>query len=664
MSASDKAFIKAFAKMAPATESAPEPAATVPFASPRASAPMASSESRSSTVTAPRSDLGERLRRLQSLQDSRPAPTVIENVYAEGALYRMESPQPAEMPAPHFAPPANQATRRTVRRFSSRLRGAEPVQEELEKPAGMPPSMVRRMQARGLLEQARRMTGPTSPEADLIAPPIVTQESEPSEVLPPIASPNALVKNPAEVKPPVKAPAEEEVFSPENSLVTQYVDYSLSAPATSSVIVTEDYSGVAPSVVTSLPEEFAVPAPLARKPLLDLPMDDELELSPEVEAAISNLAPVPAPVAAPVAATIPASTTSVPEHLTSAAEAAGLSVDEQESLLAGIPATEGTSEVSQGRYYRIDGPEMGTPLPHHEAILRGAETATIAAEEEKKREAEAAALKAADEAAAQIEAARQAAELAAQAKSEQEKAAAERAAALELAAQELKSKTKKTCVPLWEVDRFLWPETVQKLLKDDKSYFMQAGAKLVAAAKDGLRTLAITGSRRGEGRSTLAMCLARCAAQSGISVAIIDADFQRPQLASQIGLEIAYGWQDAASGKIPLAEAAVKSIADRVTVLPLEASAASAPLSLANPNVTSIIRTAADTFDLVIIDLGPTAAGEEPLFPAGEPSPFDAVIVLRDLRYATVAESQTVARRLQANGVEAVGIAENYSTSE
>lgn len=655
MSASDKAFIKAFAKMAPATESAPEPAATVPFASPRSSAPVASSESRSSTVTAPRSDLGERLRRLQNLQDSRPAPTVIENVYAEGALYRMESPQPPELPSPHFAPPANQTTRRTVRRFSSRLRGAEPAQEELEKPVGMPPAMVRRMQARGLLEQARRMTGPTSPEADLIAPPIVTQESEPSEVLPAIASPSALVKTPAEVKPPVQAPVQEEFFAPENSLVTQYVDYSLSAPAASSVIVTEDYSSVAPSVVTSLPEEFAVPAPLAKRPLLDLPMDDELLLAPEVEeAAVAHVAP----------ATIPAPSIGVPEHLSSAAEAAGLSADEQESLLAGIPATEEASDVAQGRYYRIDGPEMGTPLPHHESILRGAETATIAAEEEKKREAEAAALKAADEAAAKIEAARQAAELLAQAKAEQEKAAAERAAALELAAQELKSKAKKTCVPLWEVDRFLWPETVQKLLKDDKSYFMQAGAKLVAAAKDGLRTLAITGSRRGEGRSTLAMCLARCAAQSGISVAIIDADFQRPQLAGQIGLEIAYGWQDAASGKIPLAEAAVKSIADRVTVLPLEASAASAPLSLANPSVTSIIRTAADTFDLVIIDLGPTAAGEEPLFPAGESSPFDAVIVLRDLRYATVAESQTVARRLQANGVEAVGIAENYSTSE
>ena len=54
----------------------------------------------------------------------------------------------------------------------------------------------------------------------------------------------------------------------------------------------------------------------------------------------------------------------------------------------------------------------------------------------------------------------------------------------------------------------------------------------------------------------------------------MDADFARPQLASKIGLEIAHGWQDAALGKIPLSEAAVKSLADNITLLPLESSAA------------------------------------------------------------------------------------------
>jgi Mrp family chromosome partitioning ATPase len=215
-------------------------------------------------------------------------------------------------------------------------------------------------------------------------------------------------------------------------------------------------------------------------------------------------------------------------------------------------------------------------------------------------------------------------------------------------------------LPLWEVDRFHWPKTCDKLLSAEGSYFAQAGDKLVAAVRDGLRVLAITGSRRGEGRTTLALCLARVAAQAGLQTAVMDADFARPQLASKIGLEIAHGWQDAALGKVPLSEAAVKSLADNVTALPLESSSAGTRLSLADPRVTATVRAAAATFELLILDLGPIGPGEELAFPLGERCPLDAAIVVRDLRFATLAESEAIGHALSDAGIEAVGIAENF----
>jgi len=220
------------------------------------------------------------------------------------------------------------------------------------------------------------------------------------------------------------------------------------------------------------------------------------------------------------------------------------------------------------------------------------------------------------------------------------------------------------CVPVWEVDRFQWPVTVERLVSDKDGYFAQASGRLLAAVRDGLRTLAISGSRRGEGRTTLALALARSAAKAGIQVAVIDADFARPQLAARIGLEVNHGWQDAATGLVPLSETAVRSLADNVTVLPLEASAARAGLSLADARVTATLRAAAATFELVIVDLGPLAAGDEPLFPDEEACPLDAAIVVRDLRYASSAESENVGQRLMAAGVEAVGIAENFVVEE
>ncbi len=218
----------------------------------------------------------------------------------------------------------------------------------------------------------------------------------------------------------------------------------------------------------------------------------------------------------------------------------------------------------------------------------------------------------------------------------------------------------RTVSPLWEVDKFHWPRTCEKLMADDEGYLSRAGDKLLAAVQDGLRVLAITGTRRGEGRTTLALCLARAAAQAGVQVAVMDADFARPQLASKIALEVAFGWQDAALGRIPLSEAAVKSIHDRVTVLPLESAAVTRGLSLADPRVTATIRAASATFELLILDMGPMASSDSLTFPEGEGCPFDAAIVVRDLRFATATESQTVGEALHDAGVEAVGIAENF----
>lgn len=218
--------------------------------------------------------------------------------------------------------------------------------------------------------------------------------------------------------------------------------------------------------------------------------------------------------------------------------------------------------------------------------------------------------------------------------------------------------------PVWEVDRFHWPRTCQKLLTDEEGYLAHAGEKLVAAVRDGMRVLAITGSRRGEGRSTLALCLARVAAQAGLNVVLMDGDFARPQLASKLGLEIARGWQDAALGTIPLSEAAIVSREDALTLMPLTMGPTTKRLSLADPRVTATLRAAAATFELVVLDLGPIAPGELLSFPPGEDCPLDAAIVVRDTRLTDPAESEAVGRALQTAGIEAVGIAENFVTPE
>jgi Mrp family chromosome partitioning ATPase len=215
-------------------------------------------------------------------------------------------------------------------------------------------------------------------------------------------------------------------------------------------------------------------------------------------------------------------------------------------------------------------------------------------------------------------------------------------------------------VAFWEVDRYLYPALSDRLLSRYE-YFTHAGEKLKQAAQAGLKVLGITGIGRDEGRSTLAICLARAAARSGLKVALIDCDFQHPQLAQMIGLDVATGWESVALGETAVAEVAIRSLEDDILLLPLLDEAKTNALSLNDDRVTRILAQARQTHDVVILDAGPldmTVATEPG---ASHASPLDAAIVVWDRRRRKLDEAQAVGQRLSAAGVEAVGIAENFA---
>jgi Mrp family chromosome partitioning ATPase len=224
-------------------------------------------------------------------------------------------------------------------------------------------------------------------------------------------------------------------------------------------------------------------------------------------------------------------------------------------------------------------------------------------------------------------------------------------------ATEAASATKPEMEVLWEVDRYLFPPMTDRLLRN-YAYFTQAGAKLKHAAEAGLKVLGITGIDRAEGRTTLAICLARAAAQSGMRVGLVDCDFENPSLAMNLGLEIDQGWRHILAGKVSLQEVAIRSVEEGITLFPLTAKDARSGLSLLDPRVQTIIREAAEYVDLLILDLG---VWHEAKIATETPLPFDAAIVVRDCRHHELNDVQPTAKLLQAAGVEAVGIAENFT---
>ena len=217
----------------------------------------------------------------------------------------------------------------------------------------------------------------------------------------------------------------------------------------------------------------------------------------------------------------------------------------------------------------------------------------------------------------------------------------------------------KRFTPDWEVDRFVWPPTCRRLLESENHYFQHVGGRLRAATDTAHHLVMIAGCRRGEGRTTLAMCLARAAAQAGVSVALVDAHLQNPQLGNRLGVDPPCGWLEVVEGTTALGEAAVKSLEDDLTLFPLT-RAGRADVPLGDPRVLHLLRTIARHYRLVVVDTGPLESHDHPLLAAGDGSSIDAAILVRDVRHTTEQEARAKAQQLQRAGIAAVGIAENF----
>ncbi len=211
--------------------------------------------------------------------------------------------------------------------------------------------------------------------------------------------------------------------------------------------------------------------------------------------------------------------------------------------------------------------------------------------------------------------------------------------------------------PVWEVDRFQWPDEIEQLFKAQTDYFDYAGKKLVAASREGLKILAITSAQRGEGSTTLALCLARAAAGAGARVGLLDGNLLRSELGEKLGVEFGSGWQAAAVLEQPLAEAAITGLEEGITLFPSAAGPVSDVTSLADERVGQVFRAAAASFDLLIIDAGTADLGMNV-------DAIDAAIVARDVRHTSEEETLAVATGLRNGGVKAVGIAENFGSSQ
>ena len=122
------------------------------------------------------------------------------------------------------------------------------------------------------------------------------------------------------------------------------------------------------------------------------------------------------------------------------------------------------------------------------------------------------------------------------------------------------------------------------------------------------KALLVTSSRPGEGKSTAAACLAINFAQLGMRVLLIDGDLRNPSMNIVLGVENSAGLTNYLAGANEAADLVKPSGTEGLTLLTSGPRPPNPAELLASPRFASLLTTAAETYDVVIVD-GPPIMG-------------------------------------------------------
>lgn len=226
--------------------------------------------------------------------------------------------------------------------------------------------------------------------------------------------------------------------------------------------------------------------------------------------------------------------------------------------------------------------------------------------------------------------------------------------------QQLRAAKQRIFNPVWEVDRLSWPAVCADLLLASGEQMDSVAENLATACEEGLEVMAVTSPQGGEGRTTIACCLAILAASRGMRVALVDADLESPSIAARTNLDIQQDWRTAIDHQMPLEDVAIHSIDDQTTLIPLISGVEEGEISSLDDRIGAMFEELTESFDLVIADMGHMASPHSLVGPLGETGVVDAVITVINRQQTTASQVESCVERIRKTGIVSIGLVENF----
>jgi Mrp family chromosome partitioning ATPase len=177
----------------------------------------------------------------------------------------------------------------------------------------------------------------------------------------------------------------------------------------------------------------------------------------------------------------------------------------------------------------------------------------------------------------------------------------------------------------------------------------------------------VLGLFRGNGCTTMALCLASWVARRRQRVILVDGDLTSPRLAQLLDVVPTIGWQESLSSGAPVGDAIVRSMDDRLDLLALSTTNRNDSRELlARPQNASLVEQLRGGYELVLVDLGAF------FDPRSQPVALelisqwriDSVLAVTGDEETDPRDLDTLAKHLERRGCQLIGITENRRTSK
>jgi Mrp family chromosome partitioning ATPase len=211
--------------------------------------------------------------------------------------------------------------------------------------------------------------------------------------------------------------------------------------------------------------------------------------------------------------------------------------------------------------------------------------------------------------------------------------------------------------PVLEIDAVRWPTLCESLLAQYSAQFNRLAEEVRLNAEHGQRVVAISGVARGEGRTTLALCLAQILSSAG-KIAIVDADFASPSLGTQLGVATELGFDGVLRGEAELAEVLIESLDNQLAILPLPGEPRE--VSPSAHAIGTALAELAEHYEVVLVDAGPICEQSTASWLCEAGNCVDAVILAHDVRRTRAHKIATICSQFDHLPMQ-VSIAEMFT---